>query len=100
MARSRGKTRRFTSDFKAQAVELVRESDKTLKAIAQELGIGHTTLWKWWTMAEGKETATEVVGEVETPEEELKRLRKEVRELQMEKEILKKAAAFFAKESQ
>jgi len=99
MAKRRGRTRRFTPDFKAQAVQLVNESDKTLKEIAKDLGIGHSTLCKWCMAADGRTEGSEIVSVVESPEEELKRLRKRVRELEMEKQILKKAAAFFAKES-
>jgi transposase len=88
----RGKTRRFTPEFMEQAVRLVQESGRDVKDVAQQLGIGNTTLWRWCTRAEGKEKASLVVHVVETPEEELKRLRKRVQQLEIEKEILKKAA--------
>ena len=67
--------------------------------VAKELGIAKGTLWKWCKRLEGAGAKVEPVDTPESPEEELKRLRKKVRELEMEKEILKKAAAFFAKES-
>lgn len=95
---ARKKHRQFTPEFKEQAVRLVEESGRPVRQVAAELGIGVTTLWKWCTEAEGSVPA-EVVGLPETPEQELQRLRKRVKELEMEKEILKKAAAFFAKES-
>jgi len=97
----RGRTRRFTPEFIAQAVQLVQESGRDLKDVAKQLGIGHSTLCRWCLRAEGKTAgeAHKIVDVAETPEEELKRLRKRVRELELEKEILKKATAFFAKEN-
>ena len=98
----RGPRRQFTAEFKAEAVQLVNQGDRTLKEVARELGIGGTTLWKWCVEAEGGDTGrgqAEADATQETPEQELQRLRKENRELRMEKEILKKAAAFFAREN-
>jgi transposase len=99
MARRRGHRKRYSQEFIAQAVQLVNESDRPVVEIARELGVSATGLGKWCKKDEGKEGKAEVIDTPESPEEELKRLRKRVRELEMEKEILKKAAAFFAKES-
>lgn len=93
----RKKPRRFTPEFKREAVTYLVESGKSLEAAARELGISATSLGRWrdHLEAEGELQVAE-----ETPEEELKRLRKRVKKLEMEREILKKATAFFAKESE
>ena len=97
MAKKRGRRSQFTAEFVEQAVRLARESERSLEAVAKELGIAKGTLWKWCRRLEGPGAKAERVDATESPEEELIRLRKKVRELEMEKEILKKAAAFFAK---
>jgi transposase len=88
--------RKFTDEFKAETVKLVRTSGRTIGSVARELNIGETVLRRWVQRAE-------VAGSVDSlsPDErsELQRLRKENQELRMEKEILRKATAFFAKES-
>jgi len=94
-----GSNRRFTEEFKRESVRLWQESGRTQRAIASELGIGSSTLAKWATQ-QGVQDPVEVVDVAESAEDELKRLRKRVRELEMEREILKKATAFFAKESE
>lgn len=87
--------RRFTNEFKAHAVELVRVSGKTATELAKDLGISTTTLCEWVKKAE----AAAARPTSESQQDELKRLRKEVETLRMERDFLKKAAAFFAKES-
>ena len=87
--------RRFTSEFKAHAVELVKVSGKSATEIAKDLGISTAALCRWVGKAE--RVAADPIGESER--EELKRLRREVDTLRMERDFLKKAAAFFAKES-
>ena len=86
--------RRFTAEFKAETVKLVKQSDRTMADIAMELGISAKSIGEWVRLSE---ESGDSVSEDERIE--LKRLRKEVRELRMEKEILAKATAFFAKES-
>lgn len=85
--------RRYSNEFKAQAVELVRTSGKGVTEVARDLGIAISVLSRWVVKADD--------AAARTPEEsaELKRLRKEVERLTMERDFLKKAAAFFAKES-
>ncbi len=91
--------RQFSADFKAGAVALVLEEGKTMSAVARDLGIGLSALSRWVEQAradKGKSTR----GTTPTSDkEELTRLRREVRELKLEREILKKAAAFFAKQN-
>ena len=84
---------KYSKDFKFEAVRLVQMGEKPLHAIADELGVCRSTLRGW--LAE----VTPLVPSGETPEQELQRLRRDNRVLQMERDILKKAAAFFAKES-
>lgn len=86
--------RRFTSDFKAHAVELVRVSGKSATEVAKDLGISTAALCRWIAKADKAAKPGR-----ESQDEELKRLRREVETLRMERDFLKKAAAFFAKES-
>ena len=90
------KTRRkFTPEFKKEAVALVNEQGYSISKAAQAIDVSENNLRRWV-----KELALESAGERLTSDErsELARLRREVKELRMEKEILKKASAFFAKE--
>jgi transposase len=90
--------RKFTDEFKAKAVELVRSSGKSVSAIAHDLDLTQSALNAWVRQAEvdaGRGRSEALTSE---EREELSRLRKEVRVLKEEREILKKAAAFFAKE--
>lgn len=85
----------YPKEFKDEAVALVLEQGYSVPEAAKSLGIAPSMLYKWKELheqqAEGQALA-------EDEREELKRLRKEVKELRMEKNILKKASAFFAKE--
>lgn len=85
--------RRFTPEFKKEAVALVTEQDYTVARAAASLGISAKTLHTWVTLA--REPHNGVLSDDERAE--LKLLRKEIKELRLEKEILKKASAFFAK---
>ena len=89
--------RRPTSapEFRAEAVKRVRNSEESLQAIARDLGVMPATLRRW---LEASRPQPEVPL-TDDERSELKRLRKEVRELRMEREILKKATAFFAAEA-
>jgi transposase-like protein len=90
--------RKFTDEFRAKAVELVQSSNKTVAEIARDLDLTPSSLGNWVKQAE-IDAGRGPVGALTTQErEELSRLRKEVRVLKEEREILKKAAAFFAKE--
>jgi len=90
----------YTKEFKSDAVKLVLENGYSANEAARRLGINQTNVSRWVReyrqenepSIEGGATRSEL-------ESELKRLRKENQRLQMEREILKKAAAFFAKES-
>jgi transposase len=87
----------FSDEFKAEAVRAVIESSRVVSAVAKEYKIGTETLRSWVVKYRREHAGDEpVVSEAERVE--LERLRKEVRELRMEREFLGKAAAFFAKE--
>jgi transposase len=91
--------RRFTKEYKAEVVDLIRASDKSVGAICRELDLTETAVRRWLKQAE-IDSGQVLSGALTTAErEELSDLRKKVRTLEMEREILKKATAFFAKES-
>lgn len=90
--------RKFTDEFKAKAVQLIQSSNKTVAEVARDLDLTPSSLGAWLKQAE-IDAGRGPAGALTTEErEELSRLRKEVRVLKEEREILKKAAAFFAKE--
>ncbi|SEL32895.1 transposase [Ectothiorhodospira marina] len=89
--------RRYTAEFKAEAVALVERQEYGVAEAARSLGINRSLLDRW--MRKERERQSPQHDQQEGQAEELERLREENRKLRMEKEILKKAAAFFAKES-
>ena len=89
--------RRFDDDFKAQAVRLVLDEGKSVGAVAHDLDLTETALREWVRRARGNRTHGRT-GLTTAEREELVQLRKENRQLRLEREILKNAAAFFAKE--
>jgi transposase len=88
--------RQFTSEFKVGAVRLVLDEGKTIGAVARELDLTPSALGVWVARAQADRTRGKT-GLTSEERAELARLRKENRELRMERDILKKAAAFFAK---
>ena len=98
-----GKKRRrrvFSDEFKAETVRLVRESGKSIGAIARELDLAETALRRWVRQGE-IDAGRGPAGALTTSErDELTQLRRENKRLRMERDILKKATAFFAKESE
>jgi transposase len=92
--------RRFSREFKVEAVRLVRERGVTLAQAARDLGV-HVNVLRSWVREQRADPAHAFPGEGQQKPEaaELTRLRREVTKLKMERDILKKAAAYFAKES-
>ena len=88
----------YPEQFRKDAVELVRSSDRPLRQVARELGVNHETLRNWVRAADRAQAAPPVGGVSADERQELRDLRKRVAELELEKEILRKAAAYFAKE--
>jgi len=91
----------YSKQFKIDAVKLVTEQGYNVSEAARNLGIHHSSLRRWKRQLEtdGNQTFPGK-GHMIPEKEELYRLRKENKRLRMEREILKKAAAFFAKESE
>jgi transposase len=92
----RQKHRRFSPEFKAEAVRLVTTTAESISAIARDLGVSTTSLRNWAEAA--RPPAREALNEDERSE--LQRLRRELRRVEMERDILKKATAFFARQSE
>jgi len=98
--RKPGRPKRYSEEFRREAVRLAQEGEQTLAAITAGLGISRPTLREWIRAAAA--VAAKPVsarGQVLSLEEENRQLRRENERLREEREILKKAAAFFAKES-
>jgi transposase len=93
---ARRRRRQFSPEFRAEAVRLVQSSDAPIATIAQQLGIGKGTLCRWVDQA--RPSPREPLAEDERSE--LQRLRRENLQLKMERDILKKATAFFARQSE
>ena len=93
---NRRQRRKFSEAFKTETVRLLRESGKTLSAVARELDLTESALRQWVRDAEREARRTGALSSGER--KELEQLRREVQTLRMERDILKKAAAFFAKD--
>jgi transposase len=95
------KRKRLSKQFKVDAVKLVIEEGYKVSEAARNLGIHHSSLRRWIKELKSEgEQAFPGKGHMTPEKEELYRLRKENKRLRMEREILKKATAFFAKESE
>ena len=93
--------RDFTDEFKNDAVKLVTEQGYTCMEVGRRLGVNHTNISRWVRQYRNQldGLGQNINGSTRELEDEVKRLRKENKRLLMEREILKKAAAFFANES-
>ena len=109
--------RRYAASFRDQAVALLMRTDRALAEVAESLGVPEPTLRNWYNQemarrrskpkaARAVQPAVPAAGSAETVQQKLARLerenatlRKELEDLKLDKDILKKAAAFFAKES-
>jgi transposase len=94
MKRSR---RKFTAEYKAEVVRLYRTTEKTVSELARELDLTPSAVQRWVTQAEVDDGQRD--GLTTTEREELAYLRKENRTLREERDILKRATAFFARET-
>ena len=86
---------KYSDEFKQEAVKLVTEAGYTITKAAERLGVGSTSLGAWVRQTKESDAPSMSANEAA----ELKRLRKEIKELRMERDILKEAAAYFAIES-
>ncbi len=97
-----GRPSKYPPEFREQAVELVRASDKTVAAVARDLQINDTTLGNWVKADQAERGVPDASGLLPltaAERAELTKLRRDVAKLKVEREILKKAAAFFVTES-
>ncbi len=88
--------RQYTDEFKAEAVRLAEQGDVPKAKIARDLGICETVLYRWIQQRKGSASGGAALSADEKAE--LARLRRDVKRLEMERDILKKAAAYFAKD--
>lgn len=95
------KRRVFSDEFKADTVRLCRVGDRSIAQISKDLDVGETALRKWMELAEAEVRVERgpKLALTTAERDELSELRKRVKRLEMEREILKKATAFFAKEN-
>ncbi len=96
------KRRAYSHEFKVEAIRLMRESGRPISHLARELGIRADMLRAWKQQSEGEvglrsEAVVESGGAVES--DEVRRLKRELEIVRQERDFLKKAAAYFAKES-
>jgi transposase len=96
-ARERRPRRSFSKEYKAEVVELVRTSGKAIAAIARDMDLGETAVREWVRQADVDAGRRD--GLTSSEREELAALRKENRVLREERDILKRATAFFARET-
>lgn len=94
--REQGRRRSFTSEFKADVVELCRAGDRSIGQVSRDLGLTETAVRRWVAQAEIDDGRRD--GLTTDERGELGRLRTENRILREERDILKRATAFFAKE--
>jgi transposase len=90
--------RRFTTEFKTEAVRLLEESGRPLQAVAEELGV-HANQLRTWRNEHIAAGSAAALARQKAEAAELARLRREVKRLEQENEILRRAAAFFAREA-
>jgi transposase len=88
----------FPPEYKAEVVELIRSTGKTAGQVARELDLTETAVREWIKRAD-LDAGRRSDGLTTAEREELRRLRREVRDLREEREILRKAAVFFARET-
>jgi transposase len=91
--------KQYTPEFRAEAVRKVRDGKRGAAAVARELGISEQTLGRWLKQADVDEGRGPEGALTSAERDELQRLRRENKRLQEERDILKKATAFFAKEN-
>lgn len=97
--KTRRERRSFSDEYKQQVLELIRAGDKSVSAICRELDLTESTVRRWIELDQKSNGIMTQNSLSETDKEELHRLRAENKRLKTEREILKKATAFFVKES-
>ena len=97
---SEAKRRKYTEEFKTEAVRLVREAHRPISQVARELGISANILYRWISEERQAESLGTTRPAHKAEREELVKLRRENEVLKKERDFLKRAAAFFAREHQ
>jgi len=95
MTKNRRKRRQYSKEFRAEAVALVRDTGKPVAVVAKNIDVTESSLFSW--VRQAKIDEGQIAGATSDEKQELASLRKEVRELRMERDFLKKTAAYFAK---
>ena len=95
-----GTRRRYTEDFKREAVRLVRESAHPMAQVARDLGMPENVLYRWRAQHRQAEVHGTTPAAQRAEAEELTRVKRELARVIQERDFLKRAAAFFARESQ
>jgi transposase len=95
---SKEKSKTYTAEFRESAVKLAIESEHTVAQVARDLGVNENTLHTWISKYSQRSQTPKAERSDEHLYDELKRLRREVSRLTEERDLLKKAAAYFAKE--
>jgi transposase len=93
------KRRGFSDEYKAEVVKLVKEGEKGIAQVCRDLDLTQSAVRRWVAQSDAAAGHGASGALTRDEQEELRRLRREVQQLRMEREILKKATAFFAKES-
>lgn len=95
-----GRQSQYPEEFRRETVRLVLNTDKSMAEVARDLGINYKTLGNWVRSDKYRQERDAQPGAIsESERTELRRLRAEVKELKLEREILRKASAYFAKET-
>ena len=97
---SKAKRRQYTEEFKTEAVRLVRNSGQPVARAARDLGISDNVLYRWVSEHRIAASAGTTPPALKAEAEDVTRLRRELLRVTQERDFLKKAAAFFAKEHQ
>lgn len=95
---SNNKKQAYPAEFKESAIKLALESGKSIAQTARELGVHEKTMYNWIHLYSKPKSGTQTNREINHPFDEIKRLKKELAQVTQERDILKKATAYFAKE--
>ncbi len=96
---SKRKLPSYTEEFRASSAKLAYESDQPVSTTADNLGVHETTLYGWIAKYYPNRSKRQKLNQAVDPHEELKQLKKDLKRITMERDILKKAAAYFAGET-
>jgi len=90
--------RQYSDEYKSEAVRLANDSGKPVRQVARELGVNANVLHRWMREEREAGAAGKTRGTIKAEQEEIVRLRRELARVTQERDFLKRAAAFFAKE--